>query len=155
MLSSKFISPSVYNSLPDINDTAVIPDGTLRALGHLFAVFKFEQIVGVDLLQKYFELAQDTVMVHKGFICKPEPIQVSASTTGTSVFQDGTDFQAFESVQEEPLTLPNDFLDAFANHLEAHQLSSKVALSKLDMKSPIMPDHEVAVSPSIPSMKNH
>ncbi len=164
MLSSKFIPSPVYNALPDIDDTTVISDSTLQALGQLFAAFNAEKLVGVGLLHKHFKLAQDTIMVHKGHVCKPEPIQGSLSTTGTSFFWDGTDFQAFEYGHEEPLTLPNDFLDAFAKHLETHQLSGKVALSKLDTKEATLAeycspeatscirnhgDREVGTSPSI------
>ena len=137
MLSSNFISPSVYGALPDIDDTSALPDATLQALGHLIVAFNVEQLVGVGLLHKHFELAQNTIMVHNGHVCKPEPIQSSLSTTGTSFFWDGNNFQAFEYGQEEPLALPNDFLDAFANHLECYQLSSKVALSKLDAKQAV------------------
>lgn len=144
MLSSKFISPYLYNALSDIDDTVVIPDVTLQAIGQLFAAFNVEHIVGVALLHKHFKLAQGTIMVHKGNICKLEPIRDSPSATGTSFFWDGTNFQAFEYGQEEPLTLPNDFLGALANHLESHQLSSKVALSKLDTKRTILTVHSVA-----------
>ena len=77
-------------------------------------------------------------MVHNGHVCKPEPIQGSLSATGTSFFWDGTDIQAFKYRKAEPLTFPNDFLDAFANHLDSHQLRSMVALSKLDAKRAIL-----------------
>lgn len=120
--------------MPGIDDTVVISGATLQAVGHLFAAFNVEHLVGVGLLHKHFNLAPETIMVHNGHVCKPQPVKDSLSTTGTSFFWNGTDFQAFEYGQEEPLALPNDFLKALANHLETHQLSGKVALSKLDTK---------------------
>ena len=131
MLSSKFISPSIYNNLPGIDDNEAIPDATLQALGLLFAAYKVENLVGVGLLHKHFELAQNTIMVHNGNVCKPESIHDSIHTTGTSFFWDGTNFQAFEYRQGDPLELPPEFLDAFAGHLESHNLAAQVALSKL------------------------
>lgn len=86
MLSSKFISPSVYNALLDIDGTAIIPDVTLQALGLLFKTFDVQQLVGIGLLHRHFKLAQDTIMVHKGNVCKPGPIQAFPSATGTSFF---------------------------------------------------------------------
>ena len=79
MLSSNFISASVYNELPGINDNQAIPHATLRALGQLFAAFKVEQRVGVGLLHKHFKLAPDTIMVHDGHVCKPESIHSPVS----------------------------------------------------------------------------
>ena len=132
MLSSEFISPSTYNELPGIDDSEVIHEDTLLALGQLFATFKVEHLVGVGLLHKHFRLAQDNIMVHNGSVCKPEPIQSSAHATGTSFFWDGTQFKAFEYGQGEPLNLPTHFLDSFAGHLESHNLCGSVALLKLD-----------------------
>ena len=132
MLSSKFISPSVYNELPGINDNEVIHEDTLLALGQLFAAFKVEHLVGVGLLHKHFSLVQDSIMVHNGHVCKPEPIQSSAHATGTSFFWDGTKFQAFEYGHGEPLNLPTDFLGSFASHLKSRNLCGGVALLKLD-----------------------
>ena len=86
MLSSNFISPSIYNDLPGIDDNEAIPDATLQALGLLFAAYKVENLVGVSLLHKHFQLAQETIMIHNGHVCKPEPIQNSVHTTGTSFF---------------------------------------------------------------------
>ena len=132
MLSSEFISPSIYNELPSINDNGVIHEDTLLALGQLFAAFKVERLVGVGLLHKHFRLAQDSIMVHNGHVCKPEAIQSSAHATGTSFFWDGTKFQAFEYGQGEPLNLPTGFLGSFAGYLESRNICGAVALLKLD-----------------------
>lgn len=151
MLSSKFISASVYNDLPSINDNQAIPHATLRALGQLFTASKVEQLVGVGLLHKHFELAPHTIMVHDGLVCKPASIENSVGATGTSFFWDGTKFQAFEYAQGEPLNLPSDFLVAFAGYLESHRLSGHVSLSKLDGSATISaryPDHETNYMPA-------
>ena len=109
MLSSKFISPSIYNELSGINDNEVVHEDTLLALGQLFAAFQVEQLVGVGLLHKHFSLAQDNIMVHNGHTCKPEPIQTSAHATASSSSCDGTKSQTFEDGQGEPSNLPTDF----------------------------------------------
>lgn len=131
MLSSNFIAPSVYNTLPDIDDTTAIPDETLKALGSLLSKYDVEQLVGIGLLHKHFDLAEDTAMVHYGLVCKPESIKGPNLATGTSFFWDGASFEAFEYGHQTPLALANEFLTDLANYLETHRLTGKVAVSKL------------------------
>ena len=131
MLSSKFISPSIYNELPGINDNEVLHEDTLLALDQLFTAFKVKHLIGVGLLHKHFRLTPDNIMVHNGSVCKPESIQSSTHATGTSFFWDGSKFQAFEYGHGEPLSLPTDFLSSFAGHLESHSLCGGVALVNL------------------------
>ena len=130
MLSSKFISPSIYNEPPSINDNEVIDEDTLLALGQLFAAFKVEHLVGVGLLHKHLRLAQDNVMVHNGHVCKPKPIQGPAHATGTSFFGDGTKLQTFEHGQGEPLNPPTEVLGSFAGHRRSRRICGGVALLK-------------------------
>ena len=97
--------------------------------------------MGVGLVHKHFNLAQDAITVQNGDVCKPDPVNDSLSKTSNSFFWNGTDFQAFEYGQEEPSTIPNDFLDALACHLETHQLSHRVALSELYTKKAMGADN--------------
>lgn len=83
MLSFKFIPPSIYNELLEIDDNEVVHEDTLLALGKLFAAFKVEPLFGVGVVHKHLRLAQDSIKVHNGHVCKPEPIQSWAPTTGT------------------------------------------------------------------------
>lgn len=138
---SGHLGDSLFEKVVDHHPFTLIPDATLEALGQFFAAFKVQQLVGVGLLHKHFKLAQDTIMVHDGHVCKPESSQSSVSATGTSFFWNGTDFQAFEYAQREPLNLPPNFLDAFAGYLESHRLSGQISLSKLDTRGTMSAEH--------------
>lgn len=106
---------------------------TLSAIGNIFASYGVEDLVGVAILHKHFSLAQNTIMINQEFTSKPELINSSTPPlTGDSFFWDGTNFQAFEYSHGEALHLGTGFLTAFAAYLEAHQLTSRTALLKLD-----------------------
>ncbi|CAD6591969.1 MAG: hypothetical protein ASARMPRED_005889 [Alectoria sarmentosa] len=104
MLSFTYLTVTAYNNLPLI-ETQTLPDeATLRGLGNLIVQFGVEHLVGIYLIHKHFDLTQDTIMVHNGL--------------------------AFEYGDEEHLNLTDSFLRAFADYLEAHMVSSRIALSK-------------------------
>ena len=114
-----------------IEEQVPFDDATLRAMGNHFALYGVMDRVGVGLLHKHFKLS-DAIMVHEGLTCKPKAITDTLAPSGVSFFWDGQKFQAFEYDHGEQLNLDNEFLKAFAYHIEDHGLAGKVALSKLD-----------------------
>lgn len=124
-LSSSPILPSTYNSLPSIDNTTVVANESLQALGRIFALHKVESKVGVGLLHKHFELAPETVMVHHKHICKPEYLPEETNLQGASFFWDGTKLQAFEYDNADPLCLPIGFLEDFVQYIQTNQLPSR------------------------------
>ena len=111
-------------SLPD--------EATLCGLGNLTVQFGVERLVGVYLIHKHFNLTQNTIMVHDGLVCKPQICSSAPSLTGVAYMWYGGNFQAFEYGNEGQLSLADDFLRAFADFLEIHKLSGRIALSKVD-----------------------
>ena len=125
MLSSKFISPSIYDELTGINDNEVIHKDTLLALSLLFAfvAFKVAHLICVGLLRKHLRPAQDNIKVQNGHVCKPEPIKSPAHAADTKV-------QAIEDGQREPLDLPTDRLESSARYYRPRNICGGI---KLDM----------------------
>ena len=132
MLSSTYLANTSYNNLPMIETQKLPDEATLCGLRNLIVEFGVERLVGVYLIHKHFNLAQSTIMVHDGLVCKPEACPSDQSLTGVAYMWDGNNFQAFEYGNEAPLDLTDDFLRAFASYLETHKLSGRVALSKAD-----------------------
>ncbi len=64
MLSSTFIAPPVYNTLPMIEQQTLLTETELRALGGSFTQHQVERLFKVSLVHKHFMLGQGTFMVH-------------------------------------------------------------------------------------------
>ena len=132
MLSSNYLENTTYNGLPMIETQSVPDESALRALGNLIVGFDVEHLVGVYLIHKHYNLAPNTIMVHDGLVCQPQACSSASALTGVAYMWDGNMFQAFEYGNEERLNLTDEFLSSFADHLEAHNLSGRIALSKAD-----------------------
>lgn len=84
MLSSTYLTVTAYNNLPVIETQPLPDEATLRGLGNLIVQFGVEHLVGIYLIHKHFDLAQDTIMVHDGLVCKSQAFNSATSLTGVA-----------------------------------------------------------------------
>ena len=84
MLSSTYRNNTSYNNLPMIEKQKLPDEATLCGLGNLIVDFGVERLVGMYLIHKHFDLTQDTIMVHDGLACKPQPCSTELSLTGVA-----------------------------------------------------------------------